>query len=70
MRRKAQGAEYAKMRKKQTVNISSEYKISTLPVIKVSTEGSCLMQLLGPGKSRISQKLHYSNSEVMNALTK
>ena len=26
--------------------------------LKLHTEGSCLMLLLGPGKSRISQKLH------------
>jgi hypothetical protein len=26
--------------------------------LKLSTEGSCLMRLLGPGKIRISQKSH------------
>ena len=35
--------------------ISKEVKMND---INVNTEGSCLMRLLGPGKSRISQKLH------------
>ena len=35
-----------------------------------STEGSCLMLLLGPGKSRISLKLHYQNFYFVNAVTK
>ena len=36
---------------KPKVNIS-------MYLIKKVTEGSCLMRLLGPGKSRISQKSH------------
>ena len=41
-----------------------------IQVLKRITEGSCLMLLLGPGKSPISQKLHQQNFYFMFAVTK
>ena len=45
-------------------------KVISSKTFNKSTEGSCLMLLLEPGKSRISQKSHKQNFYFMYAVTK